>query len=320
MGPLARFLLLPAARHGRALLILGLVAGIMLPGLAAAMKPYLQELVALLLFLAALRIGPRQAAGSAAALGPTLRVVLIYQLVLPLIAVGVLSAFGIAQTAVAMAVILVLSASPIAGSPNLAILSGADPVPAFRLLIIGTALLPLTVVPVFWLMPGFGHGTEVIGAAGRLLAVIALAALAAFALRLTVFRDPRPMAIAALDGLSAIVMAIVVVGLMAAVGPALASSPTVLLGWFLCASATNLGLQIVAGLVLGRLGGGRTLPATAIVAGNRNIALFLVALPVELTDRLLMFIGCYQIPMYLTPILLGGFFRRTSGSGRSSAA
>ena len=42
----------------------------------------------------------------------------------------------------------------------------------------------------------------------------------------------------------------------------------------------------------------------AIVSGNRNIALFLIALPEAVIDPLLIFIGCYQIPMYLTPILL----------------
>ena len=45
-------------------------------------------------------------------------------------------------------------------------------------------------------------------------------------------------------------------------------------------------------------------PGTALVAGNRNIALFLVALPAETTDALLLFIGAYQVPMYLTPMLM----------------
>ena len=41
-----------------------------------------------------------------------------------------------------------------------------------------------------------------------------------------------------------------------------------------------------------------------VSAGNRNIALFLAALPATVTDPLLLFIGCYQVPMYLTPIIL----------------
>jgi len=45
-------------------------------------------------------------------------------------------------------------------------------------------------------------------------------------------------------------------------------------------------------------------PGTSIVAGNRNIALFLIVLPPEVAGPLMIFIGCYQIPMYLTPMVL----------------
>ena len=40
-----------------------------------------------------------------------------------------------------------------------------------------------------------------------------------------------------------------------------------------------------------------------VLNGNRNIALFLAALPVGVTEPLLLFIACYQIPMYLTPLI-----------------
>ena len=48
----------------------------------------------------------------------------------------------------------------------------------------------------------------------------------------------------------------------------------------------------------------------AVSAGNRNIALFLAA-PAGSGHRSddLLFIGCYQVPMYLTPLLLRRFYR-----------
>ena len=52
-----------AARHGRFCLILGLIAGLTLPGLAREIRNWLPHLVGLLLFLSALRIGPRAALG-----------------------------------------------------------------------------------------------------------------------------------------------------------------------------------------------------------------------------------------------------------------
>lgn len=301
-----------AARHGRLLLVAGLVAGIALPDLALTLKAWLQEMVAGLLFLAALRIGPRRAVGAIRDLPLTVGIAVTYQLVLPLVAIALLSATGWIGTGLATAMVLMLSASPISGSPNLAILTGHDPAPALRLLIVGTAILPLTVLPIFWLLPELGTAGEVLTAAGRLFAVIAAATGAAFVIRGGLLRDPKPETIQALDGLSAIAMAVVVVGLMSAVGPAIAETPTRFLYWLAVACAANFGAQTIAALVLGktRLRGDRTV--YGIVAGNRNIALFLIALPPQVTDPLLLFIGCYQIPMYLTPIVLRALYRNMS--------
>jgi arsenite transporter len=83
----------------------------------------------------------------------------------------------------AMGVILVLAAAPITGSPNITLMAGGDPAPALRQLVVGTALLPLTVIPVFWLMPAFGSPMAVARAALELLGLIALAGGAALALR-----------------------------------------------------------------------------------------------------------------------------------------
>ena len=112
-------------------------------------------------------------------------------------------------------------------------------------------------------------------------------------------------------GLSAIAMAVVVVGLMSAVGPALRTDPGGFALWLTVACAANLGFQVAAHALLGHTALAPERVPLAIIAGNRNIALFLVALPAAVTDPLLLFIGCYQIPMYLTPLLLGRFYARS---------
>jgi hypothetical protein len=53
-----------AGRHGRFCLVAGLLAGLLLPELAAVLRPWLPEFVAALLFITALRIGPRAALGN----------------------------------------------------------------------------------------------------------------------------------------------------------------------------------------------------------------------------------------------------------------
>ncbi len=297
------------ARHGRLLLVIGLAAGIAFPGAAAVMKPWLPEMVAGLLFVAALRIGPRAAIGAVRDLPGTISLALIYQLALPLALVTAGAAFGWRAEPLFLALALMASASSISGAPNLAIMTGNDPAPALRMLIIGTAILPVTVLPVFWLLPELGGSSEVLAAAGRLTAVIGLAGGAAFVLRGLVIRNPSPEAIRALDGFSALLMAIVVVALMAAVGPAISTDPLGFAFWLTAAFSANFGLQVLAAFLLARTRLQNQRAALAIVAGNRNIALFLAALPASVTDPLLVFIGCYQIPMYLTPILLGWFYR-----------
>ncbi|THF54812.1 hypothetical protein [Ollibium composti] len=301
-------LLAGAARHGRLILVIGLVVGILLPGLALAMKDWIAELIAGLLFIAALRVGPRQAVGALAEARASLGLALVYQIAVPAAA---LSAFALCgwKGALATGLILMMAASPISGAPNLAILTGNDPAPALRQLVIGTALLPLTVLPVFWLAPALGETAEVLRAAGRLLVIIGAAAGAAFLVRAFLLKAPSRTALDVIDGLSAIAMAIVVVGLMSAVGPALRGDPALLAAALAAAFIGNFGLQIAAAVLLRRLAPDRAVAPLAITAGNRNVALFLTALPTSVTDPLLLFIGCYQIPMYLTPLLLGRFYR-----------
>ncbi|WP_159591281.1 hypothetical protein [Chelativorans xinjiangense] len=304
-----------AARYGRLVLILGLVAGIALPGLALALRPWIGSLIAALLFLAALRVGPRQAVGALSDLRNSIGFALVFQVALPVAALIAFQAVGWAG-ALAIALVLMMAASPISGSPNLTMLTGNDPAPALRQLVVGTALLPLTVIPVFWLSPALGEVGEVLAAAGRLLAIIALSAAAAFLIRGLALKTPSPAAVAGIDGLSAIVMAVVVVGLMSAVGPAIRSAPQALGVALFAAFAGNFGLQILVAAALRRAGNPHLAAPFGIVAGNRNIALFLTALPAAVTDPLLLFIGCYQIPMYLTPILMGWLY----GTGRSRSS
>jgi hypothetical protein len=296
------------ARQGRIILVLGLLAGILLPGLAVTMKAWLPELVAGTLFVAALRVGPRQAVGALGDLGKSVALCAILQVAMPVVAILALRLFGW-YGLLTTGLTLMAAASPISGGPNLAIMTGNDPAPALRLLVLGTALLPLTVIPVFWLAPALGSPAEIFGSAARLLLIIFASAALAFLLRATIFRDPAPASIEALDGLSAILLAVLVIGLMSAVGPALSGDPMALAINLAAAFAANFGLQIAAFFILRRQGSADAVPL-AIVTGNRNIALFLTALPTAITDPLLLFIGCYQVPMFLTPIMLNRLYRR----------
>ena len=289
-------------RHGRWSLIAGLIGGFSLPALALILKDWLPHLIATLLFVSAYRIGPAAVFGS---LGDTRRTathVLVLQLAAPLLAIAVLTLAGLLNTAPGIAAVLVLAAPSVTGAPSFAILMGKNPNRAMQLLLTGTALFPLTVIPVFWALPVIPTLSDVLFSAGRLLVVIMLAVGAAFLLRRT--KPLKDDTRVALDGVAALLLAVVVIGLMSAMGPALRQTPADLLAWLGFALALNFGLQTAAYMLTRSKNAG-----SAIVTGNRNIALVLVALPPEVVDELLLFIGCYQIPMYLTPLAMNRLMR-----------
>lgn len=292
------------ARHGRLALVAGLLAGLLLPGLAQALRPAIPYLIACLLSVTAARIGLRAVIGSLPDLRSTSRIILVYQVVLPALVLVPALLLGITGHTIVLAIILLLAAPSVTGAPNFAILVDQDPAPALRLLILGTAVFPISVLPFLWVMPEFSDPLKLIGAGAQFFVLIGVAAAFGFALH-GWLGPPQARDLKTLDGLAAVLLAVVVVGLMSAIGPAIRAEPVTLLGWAIAAIAINLGLQTATALWLGPA---PETPARAIVAGNRNIALMLLALPPEATTELLIFIGCYQIPMYLTPMVMRRFY------------
>jgi ACR3 family arsenite transporter len=274
-----------AAAYARLILVLGLLAGLTLQGLAAALKPWIPQMVAVLLFLTAFRIGARAAFGNLGNLRRTAWLVLILQVAIPLTALALLHVLGWAETLAGMAVMFALSAPSISGAANFTIIAGRDPAPALRLLVLGTALFPLTVLPILWLLPGLDE-TQALSAVLGLVAVILGAAGAGFAARLLILPDPDVRQTRALDGLAAIVLAVIVIGLMSALGPALRETPRAVGFWLALVFAVNFGMQGITLAVLRWQGRDDEAVPISIVAGNRNVALFLVALPAGITDPL----------------------------------
>ena len=296
------------ARYGRLILVLGLAAGVGLPDLAAVMKPYLPHMVATTLFLAALRIGPQQAIGKLRDLRDIIPIIGVYQIAVPLAFIFLLPFTGLSPVLVT-AISLMAAAPSISGSPNLTMMVGHDPAPALRLLIAGTAAVPGTAFIVFNFDPAFGSAYEVAISAFRLLVLIGAAATLAFLLRIFVFKEATQKFTNSVDGLSAIAMAGIVIGLMTAIGPALETGPMVVIYTLLIACIASFGLQFIAYFVLPKSQTPGQRVGYSIISGCRNNALFITALPTSVTDPLLLYIGCYQIPMYLTPLLLKWLYK-----------
>lgn len=306
-------LLAALAARGRWLLIAGLAVGILFPGLATWFTPAVVPLLAVMLCVAALREGPVAALPRAGEAPHALVVTLVLQCLPPLAASAALWAAGLLSAPLAIGAVLALAAAPITGTPGLAVMTGADARISLRQLTTGVALLPLTASPVFALLPIFPDPWAVAAGALRLLAVVALAGGVACVLRACLPALAQAGVRPALDGVMALAMAVVVIGLMSAVGPAIRAAPLHLL--LVLAFAMGLYLvQTLGAWHIARAAGPRQEAlAFAIAAGNRNLALFLAAMPAETAAPLMLFVGCYQVPMYLTPLMLP----RLTGTRRS---
>ena len=300
------------AQHGRKVLVIGLIlgvaAGVGLPDMAKKVQVLIAPVVVTLLFLAFLRLGPEGVrAGLQGWRGGVLAVIAL-QLAAPLLAALILRALGI-DGVLAMGLVLLLAAAPITGSPNLAIMSGASASTALRQLVLGTLALPFTVAPVFLVLPGLGAPGDVGLIVLRLLVVIVMACALALWLRQRGLVRATPRSLTAIDGCATILLAVIVIALMGAVGPGLVAGRAgwAQLGLVLC---LGFGLQIATILVLrGRMSADKV-AAIGQAAGNRNIALFVGVLPPALASDLLLLIGLYQIPMYLTPLVMGWLYPR----------
>lgn len=290
--------------HARICLIGGLLAGLLLPSLAATLAPWLPQMVAALLTITALRIGHRAAMGALGDIKWGLASVLVLQMVLPLLMWALLMIAGLQNTTAGLAIILTCSAPAITGSVNLALMLRLNGGRMMQLLVLGTAAFPLTILPVLMVLPQLGAASEISATAVKVLIIIVVANGIGFGLRAWLFPNPTDQQVQALDGASVLAFSFIVIGLMAALTPALLRDPLLVLKWAVMAFAIGYLLQLATLLLLRRSWISNFAGPLAIGAGNRNIAIFLVALPAEILAPLMVFIGCWQLPMYLTPILL----------------
>ncbi|QFT75337.1 hypothetical protein [Ruegeria sp. THAF33] len=299
-----------AARHGPRVLVAGLAAGLLLPGLAEPMRGLLPPLVVLLLFVTVLRIDPETILGSLSDLHKVAFTVIGFQFVMPLIILAIGFVGGWTGTPVLLSLLIMAAAPSISGSPNMCLMMGYPPEHAMRMMVVGTALLPLTAFPVFLLMPELGGIHSVLLAGLQLLLTILCTTGAAIVVRCVWLRSPSRSTLVNLEGLGTITLAVFVIGLMPSVSTTALKSPAVAAFWIALACLANFGAQFISfRMTRGRLPAARA-TAVSLIAGNRNIAIFFVALPPEVTAPIMAFIGAYQIPMYLTPMVMRHLYMR----------
>jgi len=286
---------------------MGLAAALLLPAIAAHMQVAIGPLLAVLLVISFLQLNGRVAARWSDQLKSTLTFLLCIQLILPVVLLILMRLMSV-PVEWQVPVALVAAASCITGGPSIVMMLGGNGAVAIRLLIVSTLALPLTAFPVLAMLPLHSTHSMLIRTAIMLTLVVIGAYLFARLLRaylLPLYSEHQKQC---LDGLSAILLALIVLGLMAAIHTAW-DKPLLLFITLFWAFVVNFALQML-GLALNHLFSMNVPIVSGVMTGNRAVAIFLTALPASAYQPFLLFIACYQIPMYLTP-LLGSYFYRS---------
>jgi len=309
-----------AGRHATPLLAGGILLGLAVPPLAALAKPLLVPALVIPLALALVRLdwGAVVAWRRRPLLLATLTAWLLVATPLAVaVLVALLRPFGL-PASLAEALVLMAAASPIVSSVALALFLGLDASLAAAAVLAATALVPFTLPPLAALLSDVGIA---IGTAELVLRLVALVG-SAFAAAWVVRRRVPATTLAAwrerIDGLAVLNLVVFAVAIMDGVTALALRAPAFVAAALAAAFASNLLLQAAGFLAFRRLGR-RAALTVALLSGNCNMGLVLVALQGRASFEVAAFFALAQIPMYTLPALLAPAYRRLLG-GRPGPA
>lgn len=298
-------------RHATKFLAAGVLVGFAVPPLATLAKPLLVPTLLITLAVALVRLDWSAAAGCRR------QPWLVAALIVFVLFVSPLLVWAITTPALASGLpprlreglILMSASSPIAANIAIALFVGLDAALAAVAVVLATALVPFTLPPLALALLNLDLAISLPDFMARLAGLVGGPFLAAWLVR----RLVRPATLAEwrerIDGLAVVSLVLFAIAIMDGVTAFALERP----GYALCAIALaflfNLLLQAVGWLAFRRHGATIALTA-ALVSGNCNAGLVLVALsghaPVEVTT----FFALAQLPMYMLPVLLEPLYRR----------
>jgi predicted Na+-dependent transporter len=300
-------------RQGTRAVAASLFIGVMLPPLAALLKPVFAFALFALLCLAFLRVDPvavrkhfaRPALVAAAAAWMMLATPVLIGVTLLLLNM----ADHLPGLYVAM--ILQAAAPPVISAPTLAALMGLDAALSLATLVVCTAVTPLTAPLFVALFVGAGMALSPLALGAKLLAMLAGAAIVAALTRRIAGQAWIDRRMAHIDGLSVIALFFFAVALMDGVLVSILREPMKVLGLTALSFGLSLGLAALTALVFWRLGGGSQALALGLAAGNRNMGLMLAAAG-AVPELTWLYFAIAQFPIYLMPAMLKPLARRVA--------
>ena len=290
------------------LLAVGIFAGVFIPPLAALFRDFVTITVAGLMTLVLLRVDLAQVV--AYLRRPVLVAAMTAWLLLlmPVIAYAVAMAGGLDGP---LGAALVISATGCAAtsSPAFARLVGLDGEISLVVAVVTTLLVPFTAPPLALGLMGIDLAISLGGLMTRLALVVGLPLLVSIAIRRLVRLEVLHRFGPSVDGAVVWLVVLYGFGVMDGMLAKLLAEPGWVLGGLALAFAGNFGMNALTAAVF--LPAGRRLAlAGGLLAGNRNMALYLAVLPAATDERILLFFALCQFPLFLSPFLLRPVYAR----------
>jgi predicted Na+-dependent transporter len=295
-------------RHGTWFLAGGLFIGLLMPALAALLRPMLAAFVFLLTTATFLSIDWQELAGHARRPG-LLALILAWTLVVSPIITALAARVAGLPAPLAQALVLWAASPPLISVPAIALLLGLDGALALLVMVAGTFLMPFTLPPLVLGLIGLELGIGILPLMRNLLLFIGGAALVAATLRYLAGAARLRSHATELSGLSVLILILFAIAIMDGARELIAARPQQVLGYAICALLASLVLQALGFLAFGWLPRIAAL-TVGLIAGNNNMAVVWANLGSAATPELMLFFAAVQLPIYVLPAALRPVYRR----------
>lgn len=302
-------------RHATRFLGAGVLVGLFVPALAELLAPLLVPTLLIPLALALVRLdwgAFRVYAGRPFPVAVLIVWVLGVSPVLVWAALAPLDPPG----ALRQALVLAAASSPIVSCAAISFILGLDAALAVVVVLLSTALVPLTLPPVALALLGVKLEIEIGSFMLRLGVLVGITFAVALAVRALVPARVLERNARVLDGIGVLNMVLFAIAIMHGVTALALERPGYVLGVTAAAFAANAMLQALGTAAFWRLGPRAALTA-GLMSGNCNLGLVMVGLGPQADIDLVVFFAMGQLPMYMLPGLLFPIYRRVLAARRA---
>lgn len=300
--------------RARWVLAAGVLLATLLPSLSAFLRPMLPGLVALVFCISLVRLDLGALARRAArpkrlaALGLWAVAFMVATPALVCLAAG---AAGMGEAQVA-ALTYTFAAPPIMSASALCLMLGLDAGFALEFTVLASVIAPFLGPVVTKALLGDAVPVDAVALALRMAAMIAAGTVMALALRRLLGTEAIRRHGGAFDGVATVILVLFVVPLFDGFWTVVGAMPGFALATLGLVLAANWGPQLLVAAGLRRAAAPDIAGAAGLMWGNRNVSIYLAALPPDPLFGL--YVAFYQFPMLFTPMVMGRILGRRTRS------